>query len=317
MSVDCCWRERGCFMEKRVPQKDLSLQKPKWLKTPLGRGETYFRIKKDLRSRKLVTVCEEAKCPNISTCWNTGTATFMILGDTCTRACRFCHVKTGNPEGLLDNSEPSEVAESVQGMGLDYLVLTMVDRDDLPDGGAAHIEKVIAATKEKNPRLTIELLAGDFKGDEAVLEKIASCGLEIFAHNLETVRRISPRVRDARASYDQTLRVLHRVKELRGEVYTKSALMLGLDETYEEVLESLEDLRKNEVSFVTIGQYMRPTKKHLSVKKWVEPGVFEDLKKKAYEMGFLGVASGPLVRSSYRAGELYRNAIKQKNQFIS
>ena len=304
-------------MEKRVLQKDLSLQKPKWLKTPLGRGETYFRIKKDLRSRKLVTVCEEAKCPNISTCWNTGTATFMILGDTCTRACRFCHVKTGNPEGLLDQNEASEVAESVQGMGLDYLVLTMVDRDDLPDGGAAHIEKVIAATKEKNPRLTIELLAGDFRGDETILKKVASCGLDIFAHNLETVRRLTPRVRDARASYDQTLRVLRRVKELQGEVYTKSALMLGLGETYEEVLESLEDLRKNEVSFVTIGQYMRPTKKHLSVKEWVEPSIFEELKKKAYEMGFLGVASGPLVRSSYRAGELYRNAIKQENKLVS
>lgn len=296
-------------MEHLGKTKDLSLEKPAWLKTRVGRGETYFRIKKDLRNRKLVTVCEEAKCPNISSCWNTGTATFMILGDTCTRACRFCHIKTGNPEGWLDSKEPSQIAESVAGLGLNYLVLTMVDRDDLKDGGASHIEKVIREVKKESPELKIELLAGDFKADEGVLDEIASCGLNVFSHNIETVKRLSPRVRDARASYKGSLKVLRYIKEKREDLYTKSSLMLGLGESYEEILEALEDLRKNKVSFLTLGQYMRPTKKHLSVKKWVEPEVFKDLEKKAYEMGFLGVASGPLVRSSYRAGELYKSSL--------
>lgn len=290
-------------------KKDLSLEKPSWLKTPIGRGETYFQIKKDLRHRKLVTVCEEAKCPNIATCWNTGTATFMILGDTCTRACRFCHVKTGNPEGLLDKDEPKKVAESVFQMKLNYLVLTMVDRDDLEDGGAFHIGEVIKEIKKLSPRVRIELLAGDFRGNKSVLDEILGLDLEVFAHNVETVRRLTPRVRDARASYQQTMEVLRYVKERKPERHTKSSLMLGLGETYEEILEAMEDLRENGVSFLTLGQYMRPTKRHLSVKEWVHPTVFERLKKEAEKMGFGAVASGALVRSSYKANELY-NSLK-------
>lgn len=296
-------------MESSPKKKDLSLEKPRWLKTEIGRGETYFKIKKDLRSRKLVTVCEEAKCPNISTCWNTGTATFMILGDTCTRACRFCHIKTGNPGGWVDKNEPKEVAESVHQMNLSYLVLTMVDRDDMSDGGAAHIEKVVSSIRELSPRIKVELLAGDFKGEEKTLQKIAHCGLDIFAHNIETVERLTPRVRDARASYKQSLQVLSFIKEVNPALYTKSSLMLGLGESKEEILESMKDLREHGVSFLTLGQYMRPTKKHLSVKEWVTPETFTFLKGKAYEMGFLEVASGPLVRSSYRAGELYDKAM--------
>ena len=289
--------------------KDISSEKPSWLKTPIARGETYFRIKKDLRSRKLVTVCEEAKCPNISTCWNTGTATFMILGDTCTRACRFCHIKTGNPGGYVDKNEPNQVAESVKLMNLNYLVLTMVDRDDLEDGGALHINNVISEIKKKSPNVRVELLAGDFKGRNETLEKISSLDLNVFAHNIETVKRLSPRVRDARASYDQSLKVLDFFKTENKKVYTKSSIMLGLGESYDEVIDSLKDLRKVGVSFVTLGQYMRPTKRHLSVKKWIEPKVFEALKVEAYDMGFLGVASGALVRSSYKANELYNTSL--------
>jgi lipoic acid synthetase len=298
-------------MEPTPKKKDLSLEKPRWLKTEIGRGETFFKIKKDLRFRKLVTVCEEAKCPNISTCWNTGTATFMILGDTCTRACRFCHVKTGDPAGLLDQNEPQEVAESVRSMKLNYLVLTMVDRDDLPDGGANHIEKVVTAVRELSPKIKIELLAGDFKGEEEILQKIAHCGIDVFSHNIETVKRLTPRVRDARAHYEQSLRVLDFVKEVNRTLYTKSSLMLGLGEKEEEILESLKDLRDHGVSFLTLGQYMRPTKKHLSVKEWVKPEIFDLLKQKAYDIGFLEVASGPLVRSSYRANELYELAMSK------
>jgi len=298
-------------MELIQKKRDLSLEKPHWLKTEIGRGETYFKIKKDLRSRKLVTVCEEAKCPNISSCWNTGTATFMILGDTCTRACRFCHIKTGDPAGLLDQNEPQEVAESVHNMKLNYLVLTMVDRDDLPDGGANHIEKVVKAIRELSPNIRIELLSGDFRGKEETLQKIAHCGIDVFSHNIETVKRLTPRVRDARANYGQSLRVLAFIKQTNTSLYTKSSLMLGLGEKEEEILESLKDLREHEVSFLTLGQYMRPTKKHLSVKEWVKPDMFESLKQKAYEIGFLEVASGPLVRSSYRANELYELAMSK------
>lgn len=298
-------------MEKAHVAKDLSLVKPTWLKTPIARGETYFRIKKDLRDRKLVTVCEEAKCPNISQCWNTGTATFMILGDTCTRACRFCHIKTGNPKGWVDPKEPLQVAESVKNMKLSYLVLTMVDRDDLDDGGAFHIEKVISQVKVESPQVKVELLSGDFKVCYKTLDKVASCDLQVFSHNIETVKRLSPRVRDARASYAGSLKVLEYIKarcEVR-KIYTKSSIMLGLGESYEEVVEALSDLRTHKVDFVTLGQYMKPTKKHLTVKKWVDPKIFEQLKTVAHKMGFLGVASGPLVRSSYRAGELYHSSL--------
>ena len=292
-------------------QEKKGVLKPKWLKTDIPKGEYYFKIKRDLRARKLTTVCEEAKCPNIAYCWGERTATFMLLGDTCTRACRFCHIKTGNPAGLLNQKEPMEVAKSCQFMALDYVVLTMVDRDDIPDGGAYHVVKVIKQIQELNPGIKVEILAGDFGGKRSSLKQLVLSGIQVFAHNIETVKRLSPRVRDARASYQQSLSVLKTVKEEfeSNQMYSKSALMLGLGETKEEVIEALGDLREHGVDFITIGQYMRPTKKHLSVKEWVKPEVFQELEKIAKKMGFIAVASSPLVRSSYKASSFYKQAL--------
>lgn len=296
-------------------KKPLHIGKPKWLKTKIPTGKVYFDIKKDLRKRKLATVCEEAKCPNIGECWNTKTATFMVLGDTCTRACRFCHIKTGNPNGWIDPQEPTQVAESSKLMGLDYVVITMVDRDDMDDGGARHVANVIEKVKELNPGIRVELLAGDFKGDLKSVDQILETKLEVYAHNIETIERLSPRVRDARADYRQSLQVLKHAKEWSHEkdrlVLTKSAIMLGLGETQQEVIQALNDLREVDCDIVTIGQYMRPTKKHLAVKDWVKPEVFEALEKKALELGFLAVAAKPLVRSSYKANTVYDLAIEK------
>lgn len=295
-------------------QAPLHIGKPEWLKTKIPTGGTFFKIKRDLRERKLYTVCEEAKCPNISQCWNLGTATFMVLGDTCTRACRFCNVKTGNPGGWLDPNEPDQTAESAKLLNLRYAVITMVDRDDLSDGGAAHVAKVINRVREVNPGIKLEILAGDFHKDPAAIQQIIDAKPEVFAHNLETVRRLTPRVRDARATYQKSLEVLRMVKENADyRIYTKSALMLGLGETIDEVKECLADMREYNVDFVTIGQYMRPTKKHLSIKRWVHPDEFNmlaDFAKK--ELGFLSVASGPLVRSSYRANEYFEAAVREE-----
>lgn len=281
--------------------------KPKWLKVERVQGDTLFDIKRKLREGNLFTVCEEAKCPNISDCWNAGTATFMILGDTCTRGCRFCAVKTGNPGGLLDSNEPQKVANSVLGMNLDYAVITMVDRDDLPDGGAAQIAKTLEAIQQKSPKTIIEILAGDFRGQVDPLTVVlnAGRGLEVFAHNLETVRRLSPRVRDARARYDQSLMVLENAKRIRPDVFTKSALMLGLGEEHQEIAEALVDMRNVGIEIVTIGQYLQPTPKHLKVKRFVHPDEFRFWDEYARSVGFKGVAAGPLVRSSYKASHLF------------
>ncbi len=282
--------------------------KPQWLKVGLTGGEVLFNIKKDLREKKLYTVCEEAKCPNISGCWNTGTATFMILGDVCTRGCRFCHIKTGNPGGLLDKEEPYKVAESIRMMNLNYAVITMVDRDDIPDGGAAHIAETILAIHKENPRTKVEILAGDFRGQIESIEQVvhAGRGLDVFAHNVETVRRLSPRVRDARAKYDQSLKVLENALKIGPKgMYTKSAIMLGLGEDFAEIEETLCDLRKVGTEIITIGQYLQPTTKHLTVKRFVHPEEFDYWKTRAKELGFKAVAAGPLVRSSYKASELF------------
>ena len=287
----------------------LHIGKPAWLKTEIPTGGTFFDIRRDLRERKLYTVCEEAKCPNISECWSRGTATFMVLGDTCTRGCRFCNVKTGNPGGWLDPHEADQTAEAARRLGLKYAVITMVDRDDLPDGGAAHVSAVIRRVREVNPGIRLEILAGDFQKNEASLRALVAERPEVFAHNLETVERLSPRVRDARAKYRQSLEVLRLVKEIAGyQVYTKSALMLGLGETREEVERSLQDMREYGVDFVTLGQYMRPTKQHLSIKRWVPPAEFDELAAKARALGFKSVVAGPLVRSSYRADEFFAQA---------
>jgi len=289
--------------------KALHIAKPAWLKTPIPTGETYFNIKRDLRERKLYTVCEEAKCPNIGQCWNTNTATFMVLGEVCTRGCRFCNVKTGNPNGWLDLNEPNQVAESAALMKLKYVVITMVDRDDLPDGGAEHVATVVRKVRELNPGIIIELLAGDFRGSDDALKTILAERPEVYAHNIETVERLSPRVRDARANYRQSVRALQRVRELAPyRVFTKSAVMLGLGEDEDEVKQSLRDLREAGVEFVTLGQYMRPTNKHLSIKRFAHPDEFNRLGEYAESIGYLSVASAPLVRSSFKAHEFYAKA---------
>lgn len=282
--------------------------KPSWLKVGLTSGEVLYSIKKDLRNKKLYTVCEEARCPNISTCWNTGTATFMIMGDTCTRGCRFCHIKTGNPQGILDPDEPLKISESIKSMQLKYAVITMVDRDDLNDGGAAHIAKTIEFIQNENPGTIVEILSGDFRGVEESIKQVvwAGRGLDVFAHNVETVRRLSPRVRDARAKYDQSLNVLEfALKTGPKGMYTKSAIMLGLGEDFFEIEETLLDLRNVGVEIVTIGQYLQPTPKHLTVKRFVHPDEFKFWELTAKNMGFKAIASGPLVRSSYKASELF------------
>lgn len=300
-------------MSNTQVKRDLHIGKPDWLKTKIPTGDVYFKIKKDLRSKSLYTVCEEAKCPNIGECWATNTATFMILGDTCTRACRFCNVKTGNPEGWLDPAEPEKTARSVALLDLKYAVLTMVDRDDLDDGGAKHVGRVFDEIRRQSPKTHLEFLGGDFQEKESSLLELLKARPEVFAHNIETVSRLTPRVRDARASYLRSLRVLKKMKEMAEyPIFTKSAIMLGLGETYEEVVEALKDLRAHDVDFVTLGQYMRPSKRHLAIKEFVHPDVFKDLENVAYELGFLSVASGPLVRSSYRAAEFYDKALEKR-----
>ena len=297
--------------EETIQNKALHIGKPKWLKSKIPTGSTYFNIKKDLRDRKLFTVCEEAKCPNIGECWNTNTATFMVLGGVCTRACKFCNVATGNPGGWIDAEEPRQTAESVLSMKLKYVVITMVDRDDLADGGATHVGAVLQKVRELSPGIIQELLGGDFRQDTESLRIIASQGRpDVFAHNIETVRRLTPRVRDARAGYDSSLKVLSDFKKVADyPVFIKSALMLGLGEEREEVIQSMKDLRAVDVDFITIGQYLRPSNKHLSIKRFVHPDEFAEYERIALELGFRSVASGPLVRSSYRAREFFEKAV--------
>lgn len=291
-------------------KKQLHIKKPEWLKTRIPSGRQFSEIKKDLRSKNLYTVCEEAKCPNVNTCWGQETATFMILGDTCTRACKFCNVKTGNPGGWLDPEEPAKVAASAKIMGLKYAVVTMVDRDDLDDGGAGHCGLVFNEMRAQNPGLLIEFLGGDFNAKDSSLTKLLESRPEVFAHNIETVARLSPRIRDRRAAYQQSLSVLKRVKELADyPVFTKSAIILGFGETLDEVVTAMKDLRDHDVDFLTIGQYMRPSKRHLAIKRFVPPPVFDALGVIGEDMGFSSIASGPLVRSSYKAKEFYDKAL--------
>ena len=278
-------------------------RKPEWLRP--GGGDVHHEIKTDLRAKKLYTVCEEARCPNIGECWSEGTATIMILGDTCTRGCRFCAVGSGNPGGRLDPLEPKKCADTVASMGLNYVVITCVDRDDLPDGGADQFAKVIEAINEERPSCFVEVLTSDYQGNRESIARVANAGPDVFAHNLETVRRLTPKVRDPRAGYDQSLEVLRYVKTLEPDRITKSSLMLGLGETDAEILETMDDLRAVGCDVLTLGQYLQPTRKHLSVEAYLPPERFDALAMKARARGFLYVASGPLVRSSYKAGELF------------
>lgn len=279
------------------------LPKPDWLRIRLSSSPRYAEVKKRVHDLKLSTVCEEAKCPNISECWSHGTATIMLLGSVCTRACRFCAVDTGNPNGWLDKDEPQKTAETVKAMGLQYVVLTSVDRDDLPDGGAKHYADTIRAIKALNPNTKVEALTSDFQGDLSRVQVVLNSGVDVFAQNIETVKRLTYPVRDPRASYEQTLSVLAYAKQ--GKIITKTSLMLGLGETEAEVLATMDDLRAIGVDVLTLGQYMQPTRHHLSVQRYVTPQEFTQLREAGLKKGFLEVASGPLVRSSYRADRIF------------
>ncbi|MDJ0835725.1 MAG: lipoyl synthase [Acidobacteriota bacterium] len=299
-----------------IETKRKPVRKPDWLRVKLSGGNNHHALKTDLRSKNLFTVCEEARCPNIGECWSQKTATIMILGETCTRGCRFCAVSSGNPRGWLDPLEPQKCAETVASMGLNYVVITCVDRDDLPDGGAGQFAGVIQAVNEARPECFVEVLTSDYQGRRDDIRTVAEAGPDVFAHNLETVRRLTPRVRDPRASYDQSLEVLAYVKELEPRRITKTSLMLGLGETREEILTALADIRSVGVDVVTLGQYLQPTRKHLEVEEYLSPEAFDELADRAREMGFLYVASGPLVRSSYKAGEYFlANELARRQAF--
>jgi len=275
--------------------------KPPWLRAQLPSGEGYMRMRRNVENHHLATVCQESICPNIGECWDSGTATIMLMGSVCTRACRFCAVDTGNPAGRLDPDEPENAAESVRIMDLKYIVLTSVDRDDLDDGGAAHYAACITAIKKRSPQTAVEALTPDFQGNFAAVRTVVDAPLEVYAQNLETVARLTKIVRDPRAGYRQTLNVLEQAKMQRPEILTKSSLMLGLGETEKEIATAMDDLRSSGVDLLTLGQYLRPTVNHLPVDRFVHPDEFSRYRELGLERGFVEVVSGPLVRSSYRA----------------
>lgn len=282
-----------------------SPRKPDWLKVRAPGGPSYRGIKETLRGLTLHTVCEEAQCPNVGECWGGGTATVMLMGDICTRGCRFCAVNTGNPKGVLDPDEPANTAAALARMNLRYVVLTSVDRDDLADGGAAHFGQTVREIKARTPEMLVEVLVPDFRGERAALERVVAAGPDVVAHNVETVRRLTPQVRDRRATYDQSLGVLRALKELQPDLYTKTSLMVGLGEAEAEIVEAMADARAVGVDVITLGQYLRPSAKHLPVVEYVTPVQFETYRETGDAMGFMYTASGPLVRSSYRAGEYF------------
>ena len=276
------------------------LKKPDFLKMRVRHSPKYESVKDIVKQHRLATVCEEAKCPNISECWSAGTATIMLMGDVCTRACRFCSVNTGNPKGWLDHEEPENTAKAVELMGLSYVVLTSVNRDDLPDGGAGHYAQTVREVKRLNPNTGVEALTPDFLGLESAIDTLLDSGLDVFAQNVETVQRLTHPVRDPRAGYRQTLDVLE-YSARNSDVITKTSLMLGLGETDDELLECMDDLRKASVDVLTLGQYLQPTKNHLPVERFVTPDEFERYRVWGLEKGFKEVVSGVFVRSSYRA----------------
>ena len=298
--------------------KDKSVRKPAWMKRTIPSGDRYVQIKSKLRELNLSTVCEEARCPNLGECWGggegqTATATIMIMGDTCTRGCRFCAVKTSRAPPPLDPDEPANVAEAIAEWGLDYVVLTSVDRDDLDDQGANHIEATVRNLKASAPDILVEVLAPDFRGERRLVERVAKSGLDVFAHNVETVPELQADVRDRRANWDQSVEVLKMAKAA-GAGITKTSLMLGLGETRAQVVRALELLRDAGVDVVTFGQYMRPTKRHLPVVEYLTPEAFDAYREIAEGMGFLYVASGPMVRSSYKAGEYFLEGVLKRRR---
>ena len=299
---------RRALSNNQIKQK---LQKPDWIKVNFVQGKNYKKVKEASKTLNLNTVCQEANCPNIYECWDGGTATFMLLGDICTRGCRFCHVKSGNPKGVVDIFEPENTADAVKELELEYVVLTSVDRDDLSDGGSTHFAETVNQIYKKNKNTLIEVLIPDFSGNLDNLSIVAKAKPTVIAHNIETTRTLTPLVRDARASYDRSLEVLRNVKELDSNIYTKSSIMLGFGEKYSEVIEAMRDLRKADVDILTIGQYLQPSDFHISIKQYVHPDEFIKLKDVAEDMGFKYVVSGPLVRSSYKAGEYFvKNLVK-------
>lgn len=293
-------------LAKHTPRPSTFEKKPSWLKVPLPSGENFGEIKGSLREKGLFTVCEEARCPNISECWQAKTATVMILGGTCTRACKFCHVDTGNPKGIINKDEIEKTAEMVGVMSLDYIVITSVDRDDLPDFGSSHFASVVNRVKELHPNTMVETLIPDFDSLEEHMHTLAKSRPLVIAQNMETVKRLTHVVRDRRAGYEKTLKALDFYKKNYPDIFTKTSLMVGLGETLEEIKECLLDLREIKVDIVTFGQYLRPTPRHLKVERYYTPEEFDDLKKIALDMGFSFVASGPLVRSSYKASDFLK-----------
>ncbi len=289
----------------------LAEQKPEWLTVKAPGGENYAELKNLFQNLNLHTVCEEAHCPNVHECWGGGTATLMLMGDVCSRACRFCMVTPGKPGGVLDQLEPENVAFALSQMGLTYVVLTSVDRDDLSDGGASHLARTIRLVKQKIPGLLVEVLIPDFQGDLDALRTVVESRPDVIAHNIETTLSLTSQARDPRANYWQSLSVLRNVKKLDARLHTKSSLMVGLGESEEEVGAAMVHLRRAGVDFLTVGQYLRPSSRHLPVAEYVKPSQFERYRAIGEKLGFRYVASGPLVRSSYRAGEFFiRSAIE-------
>ncbi|KAF5196094.1 Lipoyl synthase protein [Thalictrum thalictroides] len=306
-----------------VGTKKNPLPKPKWMKENIPGGSKYAKIKKKLRELKLHTVCEEAKCPNLGECWSggetgTATATIMILGDTCTRGCRFCNVKTSRTPPPPDPNEPSNVAEAIASWGLDYVVITSVDRDDLVDQGSSHFAETVQKLKILKPNILIEALVPDFRGDLSCVEKVSKSGLDVFAHNIETVEELQSVVRDHRANFKQSIEVLKRAKDYAPVgTLTKTSIMLGCGETPDQVVRTMEKVRDAGVDVMTFGQYMRPSKRHMPVSEYVTPEAFEQYRILGMDMGFRYIASGPMVRSSYKAGEFYIKSMIERDRATS
>lgn len=319
------------FLRARVSKEDIissdpiahsqpteRVRLPTWLKTSIPQGKNFHKLKEDVRGLGLHTVCEEARCPNIGECWggsdkSKATATIMLMGDTCTRGCRFCSVKTNRNPPPLDPNEPENTAAAIAKWGLGYVVLTTVDRDDLVDGGAHHFSDTVRRIKKKAPHILVECLTGDFRGNLDMVSIMSNSGLDVFAHNMETVEDLTPYVRDRRATFQQSLSVLKQAKLANPNVITKTSLMLGFGETDAQVEDALRQLRSVDVDIVTFGQYMRPTKRHMKVVEYATPEKFDFWQKRAMELGFIYCASGPLVRSSYKAGEVFiENVLKKR-----
>ena len=276
--------------------------KPSWIRMTANQAnKNYTLIKDKVKDLDLSTVCEEAKCPNLSECWSRGTATFMLMGDTCTRACQFCSVNTGNPNGWLDKDEPEKIANTISAMNLKYIVLTCVNRDDIADGGAKHFANTVKAIKSKDSNIEVEVLTSDFNGSRDAIRTVVQSPIKVFAQNIETVKRLTHPIRDPRAGYAKTLKVLKAAKEINPDIITKTSLIVGLGEKDAEIYQTFEDLRNHDVDIITLGQYLRPTLNHHPIDRWVKPKQFDQYREKGLKYGFLEVISGPMVRSSYRA----------------